>query len=96
MIPVAQRAAWAPAGPGIVGHHRSTTLAGHQESLVGENRQRMLQRRHRNVLQGAHLPDRRERLTRREHPGAGPPQSDLPTRQRVSPGVDTYAERTAG
>lgn len=27
---------------------------------------------------------------------AGPPQADLPTCQRVGPGVDTYAERTAG
>ena len=26
----------------------------------------------------------------------GLPQADLPTRQRISPGVDTYAERTAG
>jgi len=27
---------------------------------------------------------------------AGLPQADLPARQRISPGVDTYPERTAG
>jgi hypothetical protein len=70
MIPVAWSAAWAPVRPGIAGHHRSTTLADVQQPLVGEYRQGMLQRRHRDALQSAHLPDRAKPLTRREHPGA--------------------------
>jgi hypothetical protein len=36
--------------------------------VVGQDRQGVLQGRHRDVLQGAHLPDRRQRLTSGEHP----------------------------
>jgi hypothetical protein len=68
MISVVRSAARAPVRRGIADYHRSTTLADNQKPLVGENRQGMLQRRHRDALQRTHLPDRGKRLTRRQHP----------------------------
>ena len=68
MVAVARSPAGSPVCHCVTGYDRGPALAHDDKSLVGQNRQGVLQGRHRHVLQGAHLPDRRQRLARREHP----------------------------
>jgi hypothetical protein len=71
-LAVMAAAAWSPAGSPVdhrvTGYDRGPALAEDDKSLVGQNRQGVLQGRHRHVLQGAHFPDRGQRLACREHP----------------------------
>jgi hypothetical protein len=68
MVAAARGPAGSPVCHRVTGYDRRPALADDDKSLVGQNRQGVLQGRDRNILQGAHLPDRRQRLARREHP----------------------------
>jgi hypothetical protein len=68
MVAAARSPAGSPVGHCVTGYDRGPALTEDDKSLVGQNRQGVLQGRHRDVLQGAHLPDRGQRLARGEHP----------------------------
>jgi hypothetical protein len=68
MAAVARSPAGSPVCHSVTGHDRGPALTEDDKSLVGQNRQGVLQGRHRDVLQGAHLPDRGQRLAGGEHP----------------------------
>ena len=57
MVAVARSLAGSPFCYRVTGYDRGPALAHNDKSLVGQNPQGVLQRRHRYVLQGAHLPD---------------------------------------
>jgi hypothetical protein len=70
VVAAAQSSSGPPLRGDITCHDRGAALTDDDEPFLGEDRQGVLQGRHRNVLQVAHLADRGERLTCGEHPGA--------------------------
>ena len=68
MAAAARSPAGSPVCHCVTGHDCGPALMDDDKSLVGQNGQGVLQGRHRDVLQGAHLPDRGQRLARGEHP----------------------------
>jgi hypothetical protein len=69
VVAVARSSARSPVRHGFTGYDRSPALSDDDQLLVGEDRQGVLECRHRNILQGTHLTDRRQRVACREHPG---------------------------
>ena len=69
MVAAAQSLAGSTVCRRVTGYDRGPALAHDDKPLVGQDTQGVLQGGHRHILEGAHLPDRRQRLARREHPG---------------------------
>jgi hypothetical protein len=68
MVAAARSPAGSPVCCGVTGYDRGPSLADDDKPLVGQDRQGVLQGRHWYALQSVHLPHRRQRLARREHP----------------------------